>query len=115
MAEPRAVPFTPDVVRACLCVRCPVQARSRCVGSKAEKLEGVLGVMGMGRGEGESGAGARAAEGEVPKAYCSQGRATCPDLDFNEPCICPGCTIFSRYDLGGKTSALYYCRKGGVE
>ena len=105
MAGPRVVPFTPEVVRACLCVRCPVQARSRCVGGKVEKLEVVLGAM-----EREG-----AAEGEVPKAYCSQGTATCPDLDYNEPCICPGCPIFSRYDLGGKMPALYYFRKGGAK
>ena len=50
----------------------------------------------------------------IPGLYCSTGVATCKDLDFSQVCICGGCPVFGKYDLGGSQPMSYYCRDGAA-
>jgi hypothetical protein len=93
------IPFSAANVGKCMCPKCPVQSKSQCVRGQLEKIKDALAKSPMNREE-------------IPGIYCSTGRATCPDLDPKQSCICGNCAVFSEYSLEKTTPAGYYCRDG---
>ncbi|MGI5826076.1 MAG: DUF2769 domain-containing protein [Patescibacteria group bacterium] len=92
------IDFNLDNIKKCQCLNCPVQAKSKCVEDKTKTLKGILSLVTL---KSEA----------VPKVYCSQGQATCKDLDFNESCICPTCAVWTENGL----KSYHYCQKGNAE
>ncbi|MBE0476192.1 MAG: DUF2769 domain-containing protein [Coriobacteriia bacterium] len=91
----RAVRFTDENIRECLCGQCPVQARSEC----ADRM-----YRASGRAEGKVPSDPRS----LPGLYCSIGLAVCDDLDFPRACECPRCLVWGRHGLAGN----HYCALG---
>jgi len=92
------VPFTRDNVKKCSCPSCPVQTISQCMIEKIVKPEALK---------------IDAAKlQEIPAVYCSQGQATCTDIDTTKSCICPTCQVFEKYELAKGEPVEYYCRDG---
>lgn len=97
------VPYVEENINRCRCPLCPVQADSRCV---QEKLQ-------ISRQELEN-----APEGEAPKpedvpgVYCSEGRASCRDLDFDRQCICGTCDVWKEFDLKDACPNNHFCQQG---
>ena len=96
------VPFVLDTVGKCLCPGCPVQAASQCVAELKKGLSAALKNDPL-------------KHAEIPGAYCAAGKATCTDLDPSKSCMCGGCTVFSRYNLGSGKPAGYFCRDGSAK
>jgi hypothetical protein len=96
------VPFTVDNVNKCRCSICPVQQNSQCVKDKMNKRQDALNQDPM-------------KPEEIPNAYCSQGKATCQDIDTNQSCICGTCLVFSEYNLPRGKPVGYYCRDGKAQ
>ncbi len=95
----KKVPFTPENVGKCQCPRCPVQAKSQCVSGKLATITQSLSESPLNRED-------------IPGQYCSTGKATCPDLDPKQTCICGSCAVFKEYNLAKGTPVGYYCRDG---
>ena len=93
------VPFVVSTVSKCICLKCPVQAKSQCA---AELKKGLREALRRNPLKHE----------EIPAAYCSAGKATCTDLDPSKSCICSGCLIFAQYKLENGKVVGYYCRDG---
>lgn len=92
------VEFNMENIQRCLCPGCPVQAKSECVQDKMSKLQ--------------SQSGGIPAEGDVPEVYCSTGKATCENLDENQPCQCDKCKVWKQYNLDKAEINYYYCIDG---
>jgi hypothetical protein len=95
------VPFTAGNVGKCACPKCPVQAKSACVGGQLSGIREALARAPLNRAE-------------IPGLYCATGTATCFDLDPKQSCLCGGCPIFSEYSLAGLKPVGYYCRDGSA-
>lgn len=95
--QTKHVDFTQANVTSCQCTFCPVQSNSGCVGQAREKMRG-QDVMAM-------------PQKDVPNVYCSQGTASCGDLDFSQRCICPTCSVWTENGL----SNYKYCQNGDAE
>jgi hypothetical protein len=93
------IPFSTTNVGKCMCPKCPVQSKNKCVSGKLAKIKEALAKSPMSREE-------------IPGIYCSTGMATCSDIDAKQPCICGNCTVFSEYNLSAAKPASYYCRDG---
>lgn len=83
----------------CLCPKCPVQVKSKCVSGKLATIRQTLSKSPLVRED-------------LPVVYCSTGKATCQDLDLTQSCICGGCPVFNEYGLAEGTPVGYYCRDG---
>ena len=94
--------FSTTNVGKCVCPKCPVQSKSKCVSGKLAKIKEALAKSPMNREE-------------IPGIYCSTGMATCSDIDAKQPCICGNCAVFSEYNLSTAKLASYYCRDGMVK
>ncbi|HOD69760.1 MAG: DUF2769 domain-containing protein [Bacteriovoracaceae bacterium] len=90
------VDFTQDNIARCLCGECPVQAKSKCARDLYEKS---IKMEGLPKPE------------QVPGLYCASGKATCTDLDIVQFCKCPGCLVWSDYNL----KSNHYCYRGSAE
>jgi hypothetical protein len=90
--QAKHVEFTQANIDRCQCLSCPVQAKSQCAMDKRAQMQGQTDMSPQ----------------DVPKVYCSQGEATCGDLDFSKNCICPTCEVWSENDLEN----YKYCRDG---
>ncbi len=101
------VDFNMDNIKKCLCVKCPVQAKSECVKKKAE--------MGMKMMENQGNIKMMPKAEDVPGMYCSTGRAVCVDIDTKQMCICGTCPIWGEYKLAGGKPMGYFCRDGAAE
>jgi hypothetical protein len=101
--ENSKVPYNLENIKKCMCPKCPVQVDSKCAMDKLNNL-----VKGL-----ES-----AREGEIPEPqdvpgiYCSSGKATCQDLNFDQQCICYTCAVWNEYNLGDGAPSMYFCQNG---
>ncbi len=95
------IPFTVPTIKKCLCPSCPVQAKSSCVAGLKKNLAGALAKDPLERKS-------------IPAVYCSTGKATCTDIDPSKDCLCGGCPVFIKYDLGTGQPGGYYCREGSA-
>ncbi len=93
------VPFSKDTVTNCLCPSCPVQQDSQCVKDKTRNMQAALSSNSLN-------------PSAIPAAYCATGKATCQDIDTNQDCICPNCSVFNKYNLDNGTPVMYYCKDG---
>ncbi len=91
------VEFNMENVQRCLCPGCPVQAGSKCVQEKLNKLKGASGNPGP---------------EDVPGVYCATGKATCEGLDPSQICQCDKCEVWKEYKLGEGEPGSYYCAEG---
>lgn len=97
------VPYNEDNINRCRCPQCPVQADSQCVPDKLKISNQEL---------------ENAPEGvapdpmDVPGVYCSEGRASCRDLDFDRQCICGTCEVWKEYDLKDACPNNHFCSQG---
>lgn len=101
MATGGKVPFERDVVSKCICGQCQVQAKSQCVKDLEKGIAEALNKTPMPREQ-------------IPNLYCATGKAACPDLDFDQNCICGDCPVFGKYKLVVAQPAFYYCRDGSA-
>ncbi|WP_269850078.1 DUF2769 domain-containing protein [Methanosarcina horonobensis] len=49
---------------------------------------------------------------DVPGIYCSEGEATCQDLNPERQCICNTCDVWKEYLLENGTPSQYFCQNG---
>ena len=99
VASKTRVPFTLANVTRCMCPKCPVQAKSKCVSEKAGKLGAALKEKPL---KSES----------IPGLYCASGAAACKDIDTKQGCICGSCLVFTDYKLSEGKPVGKYCRDG---
>ncbi len=92
------VPFTKKNFQKCRCPECPVQTISQCMLERIIKPETVK--IDPSKPQ------------EIPAVYCSQGQATCTDIDTTKDCICNTCHVFAEYTLPQGQPVMYYCRDG---
>ena len=90
------IPFSQKEIKDCICTACPVQMRSACAKDK----------------EKTSKSSPQPKPHETPRLYCSSGKASCPDLDTKQMCICGACPVWHRYKLSAAKPTLYFCRDG---
>jgi hypothetical protein len=90
----KRVDFTGKNIDLCRCRVCPVQKSSACAQELLVKV---------------TTANDRRPE-ETPLMYCYQGVAGCPDLDYEQDCICPTCDVWTAYGLKN----YKYCRDGSA-
>jgi hypothetical protein len=97
------VPYNEKNINRCKCSLCPVQADSQCAQNRLQVSRKVL---------------ENAPEGEapnpedVPGVYCSEGRASCQDLDFDRQCICGTCDVWKEFILSDANPNNHFCRQG---
>jgi hypothetical protein len=96
------VPFSTTNATKCVCGRCPVQAKSKCVSDKMGNIQKAL-TMNPIRRE------------DIPGLYCSSGIATCKDTDTKQGCICGTCPLWAEYKLAGGKPQGYFCRDGSAK
>lgn len=97
--QTKHVDFTADNIAKCQCTNCPVQRGSACAADKKRALQGMQGAQ------------LTASPKDVPNVYCSQGTASCGDLDFSQGCVCPTCQVWQANGLAN----YKYCRNGSAE
>lgn len=93
------VTFSGANVGKCMCPKCPVQSKSKCVNGKLATIKDALAKKTLNRED-------------IPGLYCSTGTATCKDLDPNQTCMCGICSVYGQYNLGTGSPAGYFCRDG---
>ena len=93
------VVFNSGNVGKCLCPKCPVQSKSKCVSEKLGTISHALSKSPLLRED-------------IPGVYCSTGKATCQDLDTTQSCMCGSCSVFKENNLAAGKPAGYYCRDG---
>lgn len=97
------VPYNEENINRCKCPQCPVQADSQCVQNRLQ----------ISRQEMENAPEGEAPNPEdVPGVYCSEGRASCQDLDFGKQCICGSCEVWKEFDLKDANPNNHFCRQG---
>lgn len=97
------VPYARSNIEKCMCSQCPVQADSKCA---QEKLQSSGKEM-------ENMPGGEVPDPEdVPGIYCSTGKATCQDLNFDRQCICGTCEVWKEYGLEKINPNNHFCQHG---
>jgi hypothetical protein len=97
------VPYAGENISRCKCPQCPVQADSQCVQDEIKVSREAMRYM---------------PAGDVPKpeyipgVYCSEGKARCEDLDFNNQCICDSCEVWKEYDIKDADPNDHFCQHG---
>ncbi|MFY9200291.1 MAG: DUF2769 domain-containing protein [Methanosarcina flavescens] len=97
------VPYKRANINRCRCPQCPVQADSQCAQAKIKSSKQSMENL---------------PEGEVPDpedfpgVYCSEGEATCSDLDPDRQCICGSCEVWKEYDLKDANPNNHFCHNG---
>lgn len=97
------VPYVRSNIERCMCSQCPVQAESKCAQEKLQSSKKLMENMPSG--------GVPDPE-EVPGIYCSTGKATCQDLNFDRECICGTCEVWKEYGLEGVDPNNHFCLHG---
>jgi hypothetical protein len=97
------VPYTISNIERCMCPQCPVQADSVCALEKIGNLKNEMKNL----GEGEA-----PEPQKVPGVYCSEGDATCMDLNPNRECICKTCPVWGENCLEHAGTIMYFCNNG---
>ncbi len=98
------VEFSLENIEKCICNECPVQAGSTCVKEKQMKVPEMIPKNVADEIESNS--------EMFPTLYCASGKATCPDVDFNEMCQCNKCPLWKEYELPYGEPMGYFCRDG---
>lgn len=93
------VPFTAANVSKCICPKCPVQAKSKCVSDQLKTIKEAMSKNQL-------------MHEDIPGVYCAAGKATCQDIDLNQSCICGKCTIYADYKLASGKPAYKFCQEG---
>ncbi|MBE0477107.1 MAG: DUF2769 domain-containing protein [Coriobacteriia bacterium] len=97
----KRVEFNMSNIEKCQCGVCPVQTNSSCIAEKSERMRSMMGP----------GAHGTPSPQDVPGLYCATGIATCGDLDYEQPCLCPRqCQVYQENEL----SAYKYCQQGSA-
>ncbi len=96
------VSFVKDNVAKCVCPKCPVQAKSKCVADKVAVITQALGKSPLKRED-------------IPGLYCASGTATCKDLDPKQACICATCPVWAELKLASGKPQGYFCRDGAAK
>lgn len=100
------VPYNEENINRCKCPRCPVQADSLCVQNRLQ----------ISRQELENAPEEEAPNPEdVPGVYCSEGKASCQDLNFEKQCICGTCDVWKEYDLKDESPNNHFCQQGRAD
>ena len=97
------VPYTVSNIEKCRCPQCPVQAGSSCAQEKLRNLNNEMSTLP---------ANSAPEPQKVPGVYCSSGEALCTDLDPNEQCLCPTCSVWTEHCLEKGTPMMYFCNNG---
>ena len=97
------VPYVKENINRCRCRQCPDQAKSRCAQSEGQSVKQALK---------NAPAGEVPDPEKVPGVYCSEGPATCQDLDFDRQCICSSCEVWKEYDLKNANPNNHFCQHG---
>lgn len=97
------VPYVKENINRCRCSQCPVQTNSRCAQSEVQSTKQTLK---------NAPAGEVPDPENVPGVYCSEGTATCQDLDFDRQCICSSCEVWKEYDLKNANPNNHFCQHG---
>lgn len=90
--------FASESVKECICMQCPVQAKSLCAREKSKAAKNLPAPKPQ----------------DVPKLYCSSGKATCKDIDTRQMCICGACPVWHKFKLSGAKPSMYFCRDGSA-
>jgi len=90
------VPFASENVKGCICMQCPVQVKSLCAREKEKSAKSI----GFPNPQ------------DVPRLYCSSGKAACKDIDTKQMCICGACPVWHKFKLAGAKPTLHFCRDG---
>ncbi len=96
------IPYSKENIIRCLCPTCPVQEDSLCAKKKLMESRELMQSEEILKGE------------DYPGMYCTNGKATCEDIDTNKNCICPDCAIHKEYKLDGAKPSFLYCKEGEV-
>lgn len=100
------VPYNEENINRCKCPLCPVQADSLCVQNRLQ----------ISRQELENAPEGEAPNPEdVPGVYCSEGKASCQDLNFERQCICGTCDVWKEYDLKDAGPNNHFCQQGRAD
>ena len=94
------IKFTMENLNKCVCSTCPCQADSVCAKEKLVKMQEIM--QGKEMPEPDMVAG----------LYCSSGKTTCSDLDFDRFCQCNYCEVWKENDLKNGEPFGYFCRNG---
>ena len=49
---------------------------------------------------------------DMPGPYCAIGVAACKDFDYTKVCICPGCQVYTDYNLTKAKPMSIFCKNG---
>lgn len=97
------VPYTSANINKCRCSECPVQADSQCAQDKLKSSKQKMENMPSGEVPDPE---------EVPGIYCSQGKASCQDLNFDKQCMCGSCQVWKEYNLSELNPNNHFCQHG---
>ncbi|MHB8841500.1 MAG: DUF2769 domain-containing protein [Candidatus Aquicultor sp.] len=93
------VEFNADNLNSCICPACPVQGASECAEERIENAQAI--PQDVGSSDPKS----------YARLYCSAGVSDCDGFDGLQPCMCPGCAVWDRYEL----TSRYYCLRGNAD
>ncbi|MGB9927775.1 MAG: DUF2769 domain-containing protein [Methanosarcina sp.] len=97
------VPYKRENIERCMCSQCPVQQDSKCAKEKLQSSGQKMKNMPAGEVPNPE---------DVPGIYCSTGKATCQDLDFNRECICGSCEVWKECNLSELDLNNHFCLHG---
>lgn len=97
------VPYAAENINRCRCSECPVQADSDCAMDKLQKSKQEMEKMPAEEVPDPE---------DVPGIYCSQGKASCQDLNFERQCICGSCDVWKDYNLKDVDPNNHFCQHG---
>lgn len=104
ISMPEKVPFAIENLKRCICGQCPVQIKSKCV---KEKLDAAAKLM-----SDPKKAKVMPKPKDIPRLYCSSGKASCKDIDANQMCICGSCAVWNEHVLADARPTMYFCLEG---
>lgn len=92
---------TINLTEKCICYRCPVVKKSKCIFDRSKKIKEAIKL------------GSKINPKKTDGLFCAQevGKTDCDGLDSKAPCICSSCPIWK--EKGFKK--LYYCLKGDAD
>ncbi|NLN44883.1 MAG: DUF2769 domain-containing protein [Methanosarcina sp.] len=97
------VPYARSNIERCMCSLCPVQADSKCAQDKLQSSGKAMKDMPEGEVPNPE---------DVPGIYCSTGKATCRDLNFDRECICGTSEVWKEYGLEEVDPNNHFCLHG---
>ncbi|HSK47900.1 MAG TPA: DUF2769 domain-containing protein [Coriobacteriia bacterium] len=95
----KEVEYSQENVAKCWCGQCPVQKESDCAKDRYAKAKEQLA------------GGAMPEPDQMPGLYCATGKATCPDLNPMERCLCAQCLVWGESGLVSN----HFCALGSAQ